>query len=248
MRQSLSLAAAFFIKWVMYMKKSIIYKILAVVLGIAVVVVGMKDVQLYLSGKLLDLNTATIDDFGKEIVVEGDINYVVGCFAVYEEKDKTLGITTSKRETNYYIVENLSMDYLKKLFTEDEDIAEPDNYFAYVVSAGSDEMKAALDANANGWVKYFDGKTNSMPEPVHFEGKLWRQPKEEKYKNYKKEALDEWGFDDSEIAELKAMDSRPGKTSILVVVIGALIALGGLAFLIVPFILGRKKKNDVDYY
>ena len=229
------------------MKKSFIYKLMAVVFGIAIVVLGMKDVKMYLSGKVLDLNTATKDDFKKECIVEGDINYVVGSFAVYEEKEKTLGITTSKRETNYYIVENLSMDYLKDLFT-DEDVAEPDNYFAYVVSAGSDDMKAALDANANGWIKYFDGKTDKMPEPVHFEGKLWSEPTEKKYANYKKQALDEWGFDGSELADLKAMDSRPGKSSILVVVLGAVLALGGLAFLIVPLILGRTKKSDVEYY
>lgn len=237
------------------MKKSIIYKILAVVLGIAVVVIGMKDVKLYLSGKVLDLNTATMDDFRKEIVVEGDINYVAGKFAVYEEKDKTLGITTSKRETNYYIVENLSMDYLKDFFSQDfeeesdiDDYPEPDNYFAYVVSAASDDMKDALDANTNGWADYLEGKTDKMPEPVHFEGKLWRQPTEKKYLNYKKTAIDEWGFDESEIAELKAMDNRPGKSSIMVVVLGGLIALGGLAFLIVPFILGRKKQNSADEY
>ena len=230
------------------MKKSFIYKLMAVVFGIAIVVLGMKDVKMYLSGKVLDLNTATKDDFKKECVVEGDINYVVGSFAVYEEKDKTLGITTSKRETNYYIVENLSMDYLKKLFTEDDDYSEPDNYFAYVVSAGSDEMKDALDANSNGWIDFLDGKTDKMPDPVHFEGKLWKEPTEKKYINYKQKALDEWGFDESELAELKAMDSRPGKSSIMVVVLGAVLALGGLAFLIVPLISGRTKKNDVDYY
>jgi hypothetical protein len=230
------------------MKKSFIYKIMVVVFGIVIAVLGMKDVRMYLSGKVLDLNTATKDDFKKECIVEGDINYVVGNFAIYEEKDKTLGITTSKKETNYYLVENLSMDYLEKLFTSDVELDEPDNYFAYVVSASSDEMKDALDANIDGWAKYFDGKTDKMPEPVHFEGKLWREPTEKKYKTYKDQALSNWGFDDDEIADLKAMDSRPGKSSIMIVVLGALLALGGLAFLIVPLILGRTKKKDVEYY
>ena len=232
------------------MKKSIVYKILAVVLGIAIVVVGMKDVKMYLSGKVLNLNTATKDDFKKECIVEGDINYVVGNFAIYEEKDKTLGITTSKRKTKYYLVENLSMDELKRIMESDaEDYTYPDNYFAYVVSASSDEMKDALDANIQGWMDYYDNKTDKMPEPVHFEGKLWREPAESKYKNYKQQALDKWGFDDNdEIAELKAMDNRPGKSSILVIALGALLALGGLAFIIVPLVLGRTKKTDVEYY
>lgn len=223
----------------------ILYRVVVIVIGVVLAVMGMEEFNLYRSGKVLDLSTATIDDFNEKIIVEGDIFSVDYLFAVYEEKSKTVGITTGKHETNYYLVESLTADELEKW---KETGNEPDNYFVYVVSASSDEMKSKLNANVDGWTDYFDGKTDKYPEPVHFEGKLWQQPKEEKYLNMRNDALKELGFDTSELATLKAMDDRPGKSTIFIVIFGAVFALGGLLSIIIPFVLNKKKQNKEIYY
>lgn len=227
------------------MKNGTLYKILAVILGVLLIVAGMKDVKLYLSGEVLDLNSATLADFTEEVIVEGDIACVFGEFAVYEEKEKTFGVTTSKRETSYYFVENLSIDDLKNWI--DKGI-EPKNDFVYVLSTGDDKLKAKLDANCNAWNKFFEGKTDKYPETVHFEGKLWRQPTDKKYIDIRDDALEDIGFLPSEMAQLKAMDNRPGASSLAVVGIGAAAFIGGLLFLIIPPIMKKKKENEFQEY
>lgn len=227
------------------MKNGTLYKILAMVLGVLVIVAGIMDVKLYMSGEVLDLNSATLDDFREEVIVEGDIGCVFGEFAVYEEKDKTFGITTSKRETSYYLVENLSIEDLKNWI---DNGVEPKNDFVFVLSTGDDDMKAKLDANWYAWNDFYEGETDDYPEPVHFEGKLWQQPTDTKYIGFRDDALKDIGFAQNEMAEMKAMDNRPGASSLVVLGVGAALFLGGLLFLIIPPILRKKKENEFQEY
>lgn len=227
--------------------KKLKFVIAMVVMGALVAIVGFKDAKMYLSGKTIDLNTATMDDFKKECMVEGDIVYVDGHFGTYEEKQKKYGVTTTTRETYYFLVENISMDYMKKI-VNGEDAEEPDNYFAYVVSVSSKDMKAKLDANSDGWMDYFDGKTDVMPEPVHIEGKLWKQPDTSDYIKLRDDSIKEIGFDLDEVAEMKVMDSKPGIFSLVLFVGGIVVALIGLAIMIVPIIMSKRQKQDELYY
>ena len=221
--------------------------VIMVLLGIMLSVAGFKDAKMYVSGKTIDLNTATIDDFKKECIVEGDIAYVDGHFATYEEKDKTLGVTTSKHQTYYYLVENVSLADMRKL-VDGEDIDENGNYFCYVVSVSSEELKRKFDTNYEGWKDFFDGNTEDFPEPVHFEGKLWQEPKNDEYVKIKNDALKEIGFDASEIAELKVMDNKPGAMSLVLFIGGIVVALIGLIVIIASFVSSKRKASEELYY
>ena len=230
----------------MNLKKIKIF-IVMVIMGSLVSIAGFKDAKMFLSGKTIDLNTATMDDFKKECMIEGDITYVDGQFATYEEKQKKYGVTTSTNQTYYYLVENISMDYLKKL-AYGEETEEPDNYYAYVVAVSSEYMKNRLDENSQGWMDFFDGKTDVMPVPVHIEGKLWQQPSGSDYIKIRDESLEEIGFDLSELAEMKVMDSKPGVISLVLFVGGIVVALIGLAILVVPIIMSKRQKEEELYY
>lgn len=221
--------------------------VIMVVLGVMLSVAGFKDAKMYVEGKVIDLNSASMEDFRKECMVEGDIAYVDGRFATYEEKEKTLGVTTSKRNTHYYLVENISMADMEK-FVNGEETDEPDNYFTYVVSVSSSDLKAELDANCSGWADFFDGKTNDMPKPVHFEGKLWAQPKSKEYLKIRNDSLKEIGFDVSEVAEMKVMDAKPDVMSLVLFIGGIVVALIGAVVIIASFVKSRRKYDDEFYY
>lgn len=221
--------------------------VVMVLLGIMLSVAGFADAKMYLSGKTIDLNTATMDDFKEKCMVEGDIAYVDGHFATYEEKNKKYGVTTSKSKTYYYLVENVSLADMRK-YVEGEDINDNGNYFAYVVSVSSTDLKSKLDANYEGWKNYFDGKTTEMPETVHIEGKLWQQPKGDDYIKIKNDALKEIGFDASEIAELKVMDNKPGVMSLVLFIGGIVVALIGLVVIITSFVSSRRRASEELYY
>ena len=78
------------------------------ILGLIVVIAGFNEFKLLVSGRKVDLNTASISDFDKPALIDGKVDFVYGPFATLEETQKTYGVTTGKTETNFYIVGNFS--------------------------------------------------------------------------------------------------------------------------------------------
>ena len=224
---------------------SIAYKLVALIVGIGLLVIGINETRIYLSGESMDLNTATMEDFSEKNVVEGDIACVDTQFAVIEEKSKALGfITTSTKQTYYYMVESLTSDQINKYLETGE---YPKGAFVYVVSVSSEELRKQFDENIDGWNDFFDEETETIPEPVHFEGRLWEQPTDDDYKNFRSDALKDMGIEDWELAELKAMDSRPDKTSFVLIIIGVVGLLYGAGGIIIPIMKKKKMASGPRY-
>ena len=122
------------------------------------------------------------------------------------------------------------------------------NYYAYVVSVSSFDMKEQLDKNYRGWTDYFNGNTDEMPQAVHIEGKLCKQPKSSEYIKIRNNTLKEIGIDASEVAELRLIDEKPDTMSLAMFGGGAGAILVGAVGNICLYASARKKKREEFYY
>lgn len=223
--------------------KRVTAALIMLLLGAAISIASFNDVKLVIKGDKLDFNTASQSDFDKKALVEGEICFAYGPFATYEEEHKNYGITTSKKETNYYIVGN---------FTKDDMWGE-DSFFTIFSTADKDMIKKLDDASEK-WVSYFNSMDEDELPPeisIEFEGKLWTEPTDSKYEKFRNEAFDDMeniGVDKSMYSELKINEGNVGVSSIIVFAISVVVAVAGLLILIIPFIRSRKKANDEEFY
>lgn len=222
--------------------RRIIIALILLALGIAIPVISFEDMKIAIKNERINLNTASQSDFDKKALVEGEINFVYGPFATYEEEHKSHGITTSKKETNYYIIGN---------FTKD-DFFNDDMFFVIFSTADKDMIKK-LDNAAEKWIDFFTSEDENVAPPetsIKFDGKLWTEPTDSKYVQYRNSAFDDLeylGIDESLYAKLK-INEGSDRTSTIVVFFGAIIAaIVGLLLLVVPFIKSRKKANEEFY-
>lgn len=230
------------------MKKKIWFEVIIIMI-LAAVIGGFsfRDMKLYYSDEWIDLNTASIDELSKSAKVRGEVNYVDGCFAIYEEEEKTLGITTSKKETNYYLVASFSKEELQEWHDSDGESGLEDYYFV-VFSAASDEMKNALDKNFDEWDEYYEGTRLTPPDPVPFEGRLLKQPTSDEYIGYRDEFLRDSGIYASEVAVYKISDSKVTGIVVGIFVGCCVVCLVCLVILIAMLLSLRRKKDETEYY
>lgn len=120
------------------------------ILGLIVVIAGFNEFKLLVSGRKVDLNTASISDFDKPALIDGKVDFVYGPFATLEETQKTYGVTTGKTETNFYIVGNFSGEMYESW--ENGEL-EFDTFYTVLSVADKDKQKE-LDAAAEDWVNY----------------------------------------------------------------------------------------------
>ncbi|MBQ8122717.1 MAG: hypothetical protein IJ170_05325 [Ruminococcus sp.] len=208
------------------------------VAGLLCAIAGFQDTMLLIKGKTVDL-TAPIEDFSEDALAEGTIDFVYGPFAVLEQTQKHYGITTSKTETNFYIVSNLE---------EGE---------AFVVlSTANKDMISKLNDAADEWYNYFtDESVAEEDKPVvsiDFKGKLASQPSEDDYDQYYQEAIDDLknvGIEEYEHATAMRIVGNEVKPAMMGLCFGgAALALLGLVLLIVSLVKGKKKDAQPDFY
>ena len=208
------------------------------VAGLLCAIAGFQDTMLLIKGKTVDL-TAPVSDFNEDALAEGTIDFVYGPFASLEQTQKHYGITTSKTETNFYIVSN---------------IAEGEAFV--VLSTANKDMIAELNDAADEWYNYFTD--DSVPEDqmpvvsIDFKGKLAAQPSESDYDQYYQEAIDDLknvGIEEYEHATAMRIIGNEVKPLMMVLCFGgAALALLGLILLIGSLVKGKKNNDQVDFY
>ncbi len=216
------------------------------ILGLIVVIAGFNEFKLLVSGRKVDLNTASISDLDKPALIDGKVDFVYGPFATLEETQKTYGVTTGKTETNFYIVGNFDSEMYKSW-----ENGELDLYPFYTVLAVADKDKQKeLDAAAEDWVDYLTTSYEENPTPPYYsieiKGKLEKQIKDDDYKQYYSEAQDDLVdlVEKDEYAELMITNGEVKATFTYVFFsLGLILGIGGIALGILSAVSDSKKKK-----
>lgn len=214
------------------------------ILGLIVVIAGFNEFKLLVSGRKVDLNTASISDLDKPALIDGKVDFVYGPFATLEETQKTYGVTTGKTETNFYIVGNFDSEMYKSW--ENSDV-EPELFYTVLAVADKDKQKE-LDAAAEDWVDYLTGKNENPPYySIEIKGKLEKQVKDDDYKQYYSEAQDDLSYvsdENDEYAELMITNGEVKAAFTYVFFsLGLILGIGGIALGILSAVSDSKKKK-----
>lgn len=214
------------------------------ILGLIVVIAGFNEFKLLVSGRKVDLNTASISDLDKPALIDGKVDFVYGPFATLEETQKTYGVTTGKTETNFYIVGNFDSEMYKSW--ENSDV-EPELFYTVLAVADKDKQKE-LDDAAEDWVDYLTGKNENPPYySIEIKGKLEKQVKDDDYKQYYSEAQDDLSYvsdGKDEYAELMITNGEVKATFTYVFFsLGLILGIGGIALGILSAVSDSKKKK-----
>lgn len=215
------------------------------ILGFIVVIAGFNEFKLLVSGRKVDLNTASISDLDKPALIDGKVDFVYGPFATLEETQKTYGVTTGKTETNFYIVGNFSGEMYKSW--ENSDV-EPELFYTVLAVADKDKQKE-LDAAAEDWVNYLTSEDENEAPPyysIEIKGKLEKQVKDDDYKQYYSEAQDDLVdlVEKDEYAELMITNGEVKATFTYVFFsLGLILGIGGIALGILSAVSDSKKKK-----
>lgn len=222
------------------MKKKTQVLVVVMIIGIVLSIVGFGDAMTYISGKVVNINDSSVGDFDEKALVKGEVCLVQGPFATLETSRKTYGVTTSKTETNYYIVANLDYEGCQKAERRD-----PDNFFYVVLAVTDKDMIKELDAAAEEWLDYFDGEVSSVPDiHIDFKGKLEKQSSESDYIKIRDEFLKDI---DTPVAEMMIVNGEIGIATLVILGVGVVLALGSLIILIVSAVKKKKEKAEELY-
>lgn len=223
------------------MNKRILVAIVLIVLGGVIGFTTFGDIKYLSDSERINLNTAEKTDLDEKTFIEGNISFVYGPFATHEETRKSYGITTSKSETNYYIVGNFSND---NLFPKDA--------FYVILSTGDEDMIDKLDDAADEWYNYLTDENAEPPVvDIDINGRLWDEPEDSKYKDYRNQAFEDLeyiGIERTDYAVMK-INEGVGKSSVIITIIiavGSIIA--GLLLIIIPIIIEKKRNGADEYY
>lgn len=204
--------------------------------GVIFGAIGTSDTILFFKGTTVDL-TDPISSFDKKALAQGDIDFVYGPFATLETSQKHYGITTSKTETDFFIVSNL-------------DAGE-----AFVVfSTSKDSLREELSKASDQWVDWFNSEDEDTPPPeikISFRGKLAKQRTEDDYIKYLNEAKDDLsniGIQSSEFAEMEIVYGEISVGSVVFCFAGYGIALISLIIILITFIKAKKEAKAAELY
>ncbi|MBQ8348339.1 MAG: hypothetical protein IJY19_01660 [Ruminococcus sp.] len=220
------------------MKKKTQVLIVVMIIGIVLTAVGLGDAMTFLSGKVVNFNDASIGDFDEKALAKGEIFYVDGPFATLEQSQKRYGVTTSKTETNYYIVA-ANMD--KEAYMN----GDFDDTFYVVLAVSNKDLISELDSAVNAWEKYLDGDSDVPDINIDIKGKLIKQSDESDYKKYRDDFLD---GDDTPVAEMMIQNGEIGASTFVIVGVGLVLALGSLIILIVSAVKKKKQEKAEELY
>lgn len=225
------------------MNRRIIIAIVFILLGGVIGFTTFGDIKYLSDGERINLNTAEKNDLGEKTFIEGNISFVYGPYATYEETKKTYGITTSKKETNYYVVGNFTND---NLFSEDS--------FFVIFSTSDEDMIKKLDDASEQWVDFLNSEDMDIEPPVidiDFEGRLWTEPDDSKYEKFRDQAFEELeyiGIQKTDYATMKINEGVDKSSVIVAIVIGVGLIIAGVLLIVIPIIIDKKRNGADEYY
>lgn len=222
--------------------------VIVLIIGLALIIAGFSDAMIIFKGKTVDLNKASISDLDKPALAEGEIDFVYGPFATYEESQKTLGITTSKKNTEFYVVGNFTADDFEDMTAEDFE----KNVFWTVFSTSDKDLIKQLDDAAQKWYDYLAADEISDVEvpdvSIRFEGKLASQSDDKKYKQYYEDAIDDLsnvGIEESDFAKCRILTGKFGNSILVIFFIGVALFVIGVVGLILSAKADRKNAGEI---
>jgi len=177
------------------------------VIGAIAAFANFFDFMLLVKKQNVNLNEASISDFDKQSLVDGEIDFVYGPFAELEETRKTRGIPTGKTITEFYLVANFTDEEFCSWLNGEIDV---DSYFT-VLAVTDKDLINKLDKAAEDWINFL---TTDVVEPPHYsiklDGKAVEQLKDSEYKKYLAEARDDLlnVFDSVDIAEYQVREGK----------------------------------------
>lgn len=228
------------------MKKRYLVSLVMIIMGFLIFAASLGESMLVIKGDKINLNKAKQADLNEKHLIEGEIDFVYGPFATYEETSTTYGIETRKKETNFYIVGNFS----DEMFNGDE---EYEQFYAVFSTADKDMMKK-LDAAAKDWVNWLSSEDMNEEPPkikIDFEGKLSEESSDKDYIKYKNEALDDLknvNIKREDVTVLRIVEGKVGFLNVALCAGGFLVGIAGIVILIVSLVKSRKKKDEELYF
>ena len=206
-------------------------------LGIIMTIAGSKDAMLVLKGDKVVLSQASLSDFHKPKMIEGDI------FLIQSMMDTTqtytrFGVVKQSKETKYYLILNCSREDWEKAFETGRLGALKQGF--YIIYAVTDEkMMQKCDAAALLCNNYYDelvaGNIDAeIPNiKLSFEGVVAEQRSDSKYTS----GLDTWlkgsGIDKSDVAEFMIYDGKADTAAVVLFFGGIALIIASIAILII---------------
>lgn len=197
-------------------------------LGMILFILGIGNTLLLFKGKTVDM-TDPVSSFSKTALCQGEIDFVIGPFATLEETQKRYGVTTSKTETDFFIVSNL----------------EEGTAFA-VFSTANTEMRRKLTSASEKWEKYLEKGDFDAEAPnvkIEFAGKLAKQYNDDDFEEYYNDVKNYLGLSASDCGKLRIVDGKLSSVYPITTAVGGIVALGAAAIFIAGFVKERKQQK-----
>lgn len=210
-------------------KSKTIFFLFAMVLALVFTMAFLDDATRYIKGHEINFNKSEKVDFSDPYaMISGEIDFVYGPFAVYEETTKKYGITIHKKETNYYIVSNLD-----------------DTDFFTVFSTSDKDLISELDKAADKWYNYFTVEEAAEPiVNIEFDGKLSYPSSMEDYEKYYNDAVEDLanvGVEKSMFADMQITEGKITVWSVVAFVACCILTLVSFVLMIISFIVSRRR-------
>lgn len=224
-------------------KTKILWIILAI--GAIAAIANFFDFMLFVKKQKVNLNEASISEFDKQSLVDGEIDFVYGPFAELEETRRIRGIPAGKTKTQFYLVGNFTDEMLVSTLDEGKSV---DAFFTVLAVTDKDMIKK-LNEVANDWVNYFTVEEAELPHySIKLDGKAVEQLKDSDYKKYLAESKEDLlnVFDSVDVAEYQI---REGKISAPMTFT---LFFGGIAVCVVCVIIliassKSKRRHDSEF-
>ncbi|MBQ9808141.1 MAG: hypothetical protein IJM55_04670 [Ruminococcus sp.] len=233
--------------------KKIVFMLFLAALGLGIAAAGFTDVKCLISGKTINVGDSEKKDYRDPAMAEGEVFFIQGPFATYEQTNTTFGIPTGKTSTNYYLALDMTRDdYIKAVKDGEMDLLYKGFYFVYAVS-DEDKMKEA-DKAATECSDYFKksmrtGDFSEVPDiHIKIEGKLMKQPDDSEYKRIRDDFFASGGLNSTEVADLMVRDGKLGIVNVLVFAGGVLLCIIPIVILIVSFIKRKKEESAAELW
>lgn len=219
------------------MSKFVRFILTIMVLGALLAVAGFSDAKMLMSGKTVNINDASLSDFGEKALCEGNIAFVYGPFCTLETSQKRYGVTTSKTETDFFIIGNRNLDCFAVFSTSDT------------------ALKSRMANESDKWVDFLsdeNAKESDRPlTDISFKGKLWQQLSEDEYKTYYNEAVDDLtniGIGSDEYAELRIVGGEVDSSALFIFFGGIALFLVGAGIFAAGIVSAKKKEKEAALY